>query len=142
MAGHARESTGHAVVGNRADAAPRIDRMRPDEELPRLGVNHPIGRRAADALRPDDSTEIGRDLVELVGRASGQVGAVGDHPQPVAPRHDRSGTTLALVVAHRKVRMDPGDAGDRPWCRRLASRLRQGVQAKGHEERGSGESHA
>jgi hypothetical protein len=55
--------------------AARINRVWPDEELLRFAMDHPVGRRAADAFGPDDLLQGGRDLVEFVVEPSGECGA-------------------------------------------------------------------
>jgi hypothetical protein len=56
----------HGRERNHAHGARAVDRVRTDEELAGLAVNHPVGRRAADALGADDLVQRRVNLVELV----------------------------------------------------------------------------
>jgi hypothetical protein len=62
--------TGEPAVHGRSrdDANPLggVDRVRPDEQLPRLPVNQPVGVCAAHALRAHDLPRVRGNLVEFV----------------------------------------------------------------------------
>ncbi len=107
--GVAGRATEHLLVRDHAHVALRVDRIGADEELLRFAVDEAIGRRAADAFRPDDLLQVGRDLVELVRRPARLVRRVGDHPEPVRPRHHRARAALLLLVEHGEMRIDAAD---------------------------------
>ena len=101
-----RVSTGHEFRRNDAHFAVRIDEVRPDDELLRLYMNHPVRGRTADAFRADDLLQVWRDFVELIARAVGLMRGVANHPESVGPRHDSAGATLAFVIEGREVGVD------------------------------------
>ena len=93
-------------VGNGANFSLSINSVWADKQLPALRVNHPVGRCTSCAFWPDDLRQIGRDLVQLIRRTKRQVGAVGDHPQPVGPGYNRPRATLTLIVVISQMRIN------------------------------------
>jgi hypothetical protein len=104
VAGIAGGATEHLGIRNGAHLAVAVDRMRADDQLVGLVVDHPVGGCAPNRLRADDLPEVRGDLVEFVARAFGHVGRVGDDPQAVSPGHDRSGAAFPFVVEHGEMR--------------------------------------
>ena len=100
---------GHLLGRDGADGPLGVDEVRPDDQLLRLLVDHPVGRRAADALGAGDALQVGVDFVQLVVAPQRLVRGVGDDPQFPRPGHDRAGPALALVVEHRQVRVSAAD---------------------------------
>ena len=109
VTGIAGEATGHAGGRDHADPALGIDHIGTDEQLVRLGMNHPVRRGAAHALGAGDLPELRGDFVEFVARAVGHMRPVGDHPKPVRPGHHGAGAALALGVEHREAGVDAAD---------------------------------
>ena len=132
VAGGGGESAGHRLRVENADIAVLVDEVGADVELLRLLVDHPVGRGAADRFGADDLVERWRDLVELVARALRLVRGIGDHPQPIRPRHNRAGATLAFVVLHRQVRVHAGDV----YAARLLGLCGQAGRRHGQGENG------
>jgi hypothetical protein len=142
MPHHGRHAAHELVLDvTRPDVALRVDEVGPDDELLRFLVDHPVGVRAADALRPHVEAHVRPDSVELVATTLGGVRWVGEKPEPACPGHD--GTDAALAVAReracaverRQMRIDPADLQRRggrrfglnvPLDRRLANGLDRG----------------
>ena len=105
----AREPARHLLGGDHPHLALRVDHIWPDEKLLRLGMNHPVCRRAAHALRPHDLLQIRRDLIELVTRSKRQMRPIRNDPQPLRPRHHGTRAAFAFGVEHREARVDAAD---------------------------------
>ncbi len=126
----------HGRVGNDAHGTRAVDRVRPDEELPGFPVNHPVGRRAADALGADGLVQRRVDLVELVVGPERLVRGVRDRPQPVGPGHHGARAAFVSAVEHGEVRVD---AADLAVGRRLDTGQRTSSRNDGDDERGGPE---
>ena len=97
-------------------------------------MDHPVGRRAADALRPHGHRQRGVDLVQLVRRSGRQVRPVRDDPQPLGPRHHRPRPALALLVEVRQVRIDAGEPQPIAGWGRGFSAVKHADQAKNRQQ--------
>jgi len=84
-----------------------IDEVRTDEKLAGILVDHAIGWSAADAFRPDDLLQSGRDFVKLIGGTIRLMRSISDHPQPVGPRHDGPDAALVFGIEHGQRRINP-----------------------------------
>ena len=62
-----RQATWHPSGGNDTDVAIVINQVRPDQQLLRLLVDHPVGGRAADAVREGVDAIVRINLKKLVG---------------------------------------------------------------------------
>ena len=96
---HHRRHAAHELVLHvaRTHVALRVDEVGADDELLRLLVDHPVGMRAADALRPHVEAHVWGNGVELVATARGGVRWVGEKPEPARPGHDGTDATLAVA---------------------------------------------
>ena len=106
VAGRSREAAWHLLRRYHADVALSVYEVRTNHELIGLAVDHPVRGRASDGLAADSHAEVGRDLVEFVGRSVRKVRTVRDRPEPVRPFYERARAALALVVEHREFRVD------------------------------------
>ena len=101
MTGHTRQSAWHFLKRNHSHSPFRIDQVRPDDQLLRFLMNHPIGDSTSHAFWTDDLFQIRRDLVKFVRRSVGTMRTVGHHPEAVSPWNNGPRPTLALLVEHR-----------------------------------------
>ena len=112
MPGRAGKPAEHPRRRNGPDCSRRIDAVRADEELVRLGVDQPVCRRAADTAGKDSLFKVGRDLIELVRRAGRLVRRVGDYPEPTSPGYNRPDAALRFLIGTDEMRIDAGDRPD------------------------------
>ena len=109
MTGYPRQPSRNFLQLKRSHPSLLIDQVRPDDQLLRFLMNHPIGYSASHAFRADDLPQIRRDLVKFVRRSVGTVRSVGHHPKPIRPRYHGTRPTLPLLVEHRQRRVDAGN---------------------------------
>ncbi len=123
------EPSGQLVTRDDAHLARFINRIRRDEQLPRLAMNHPAGTRAAHALRPDLQRHIRQDGEELVIAASEVVGRVGRAPQLPRPRHAQPRGVPGLARRDAGGHQAPGGYG--PQARAVLEALLAKYQDEG-----------
>ena len=110
MARIACQSAGYLFRWQHAHVSVSPDHVRPDEKLLRFAVDHAVCRSATHAFGTDDLSQLWGDFIKLIARAKGKVRPVSDDPQPIRPWHHRSRAAFALVVVHRQMRINAGDA--------------------------------
>ena len=116
MPGQGGEATGQLVPRNHPDLAGLVDRVRSDEQLPRLAVDHPAGARPTHALRADFQRHVRTDGEQLVVAAAERMRRVGRAPELAGPGYGGAEAAfhfrpfaLGVGVEDRQVGVNPGD---------------------------------
>ncbi len=108
--GVARDAQRHAGDVHRAHLPGLVNKVRPDNELPRLGMDHAVGVSAAHAFGPHLQLQVLIHRVEFVLAPLGAMGRIGNEPELVRPGHNRADAALAVGIEHRQVRIYAADA--------------------------------